>query len=179
MAPPEELYVLLVVVAVSSLLLPTSFANFSSFTGVCSKRAEQRLLLPTPESAGHFLQGAAGILLLSHSDIISSDFLPLHLVSGSASLLLVAYPVYNLVKRLTPGKGLGLGLNNTSYGNNLLDFALGTWVAVAAVLLLKRKKANNRTPSLVVVSVLGVVFLVSLFHIKPRRQYPDPGGGCA
>ena len=112
------------VLATSSLVVPTILRNGSVY-GACSTRSRdgQRLLLPTVESVGHFCQGFAAMSAILFGRPLG--------VTCAGIVGLVIYPVYNFLKRVRKGHGHGLGLNNTSYATNAVDFLLGVWLAAA------------------------------------------------
>ena len=129
--------------ALTALLLPVFVANGSaSVYGACSTRLQcgQRLVLPTKEAVGHFAQAFGAFLTIALRPVWSAAAMPEGAsiaLTAVATLVLFVYPVYNLVKRNAPNHGRGLGINNTSYGNNLFDYLLGVWAAVAVGLLIR------------------------------------------
>ena len=159
------------------LIVPTFFRNRGTLYGVCSERFQcnQRLFLPTKASFGHFMQGLCGITLI----LIAQRMGPvLGRVTDNAwtvalyiigALLIVIYPIYNLIKRLKKRKAAGL--NNTSYANNVLDFLWGVWFASivgTSVLismfgaLLPEESCAESVPILcVTIAVIFVVFIVT------------------
>lgn len=140
---PTEEVVLLggLTCALTALLIPVFVANKSfSVYGACSKRLQcgHRLILPTKEAVGHFLQAFGAFLTIILTPILGTS-MPVESITltAVATLILFVYPVYNLIKRNLPNHGKGQGINNTSYGNNLFDYLLGVWVAALVGLAIR------------------------------------------
>lgn len=151
----------------SALIAPTIVANRGSVYGVCSKRFQnnQRLIIPTKEAAGHFLQGFCGTLTILVAQTAATTVL------GVA--LLLVYPIYNFFKRLH--KSSVLGLNNTSYGNNTFDFLLGVWTSLCfySIFLAQtgtRKSSKSKHILLSGSTAIGIIVLMSTLLVRGKIQ---------
>ena len=164
-----EVLVALLVGLLTSLLLPTFIMNGGNLYGICSARYidNQRLFIPTKEAFGHVLQGFIAIGLLMFTDDIGLNI--------RGIILALIYPIYNLVKRNLPGQGQGLGLNNTSYANNIFDFLVGVWSGYLLSWIVKIFfKKMNRTCDACQYSIIAALMIVLLLNIIGAIQVKKP-----
>ena len=165
------------VLVISLLVVPTLLWNGGSLYGVCSTRFRhaQRLVLPTPEAVGHMAQALAATLLVLLPVRMGASEATVHVATALGVVGLLVYPTYNLVKRNLPGHGRGLGLNNTSYANNLFDFLLGVWAAVAIASCNGIPRARPDAPTLQLAIAAFVVVLAVSVALMRRKRVP---GSC-
>ena len=146
--------------------------NERSLYGRCSARFRdnQGLLIPTKQAFGHFLQGFVAIGLLMFTDKIG------FIIPGV--ILALIYPIYNLVKRNLPDHGKGLGLNNTSYANNIFDFLVGLWSGYLLSWIVKIfLKKKNRTCDACQYSIIAAIIIVIVLNIIGAiqvKQFKNP-----
>lgn len=161
----------LFVLVISFLIIPPIVANRGNIYGVCSQRFQfnQRLFLPTLESAGHFLQALVAMLMI----LLATDRKKLW-ICALGLIGIFVYPVYNIVKRNLPGHGKGLGLNNTSYANNLFDFLLGVWIGVLISTVIRSNGdalgvSSEARDKLLITAIVVLLVLngVSMFMLRP------------
>lgn len=154
-----ELLVALLVGLLTTMLLPTFIMNGGTLYGLCSARYidNQRLFIPTKEAFGHFLQGFIAIGLLKLTDNIG------FIIPGV--ILSLMYPIYNLIKRNTPKHGQNLGLNNTSYANNIFDFLVGVWSGYLLSWIVKIFLKENRTCDACQYSIIAAIVIVIILNI--------------
>ena len=161
----HEVLVLLLIGALTTLLIPTFIKNGGSLYAICSARYidKQRLFIPTKEAFGHFLQGFIGIALLMLTDQVG------FVVPGV--ILTLIYPIYNLAKRNLAGHGGGLGLNNTSYANNIFDFLVGVWSGYLVSLVTKKfLRETDRTCETCQYFIMAAIVVVILLNIIGALQ---------